>query len=261
MPVRTKRWILISTLLLVLVAGTAYAQEDGGDPERGADLYLENCAMCHGEDGQGRIGANLSIFPGIDPGAAIRQIVAEGIPGSVMPAWAQSNGGPLTEQDISDISAYVTGILEGTEPIAPIPDYELPQIEPLPDIDGDPAQGSVVFAQNCVNCHGEQAQGGFGWALARTWSGDEPEVYIYQVVSEGIENTLMPGWAQSQGGPLDDQQIENVTAYILSLDPVEGLILPEPVSEGPLNADISLLLFAGAALIVVVVLVVYYRRA
>lgn len=261
MPVRTTRWILIGTLLLLLAAGTAFAQEDGGDPERGADLYLENCAMCHGDDGQGRIGANLSVFPGIDPGAAIRQIMAEGIPGSVMPAWGQTNGGPLTEQDILDISAYVTGILEGTEPVAPFPEYVPPSIEPLPDIEGDPAQGAVVFAQNCVACHGDQAQGGFGWPLAHTWSGNQPEVFIYQVVSEGIENTLMPGWAQALGGPLEDQQIEDVTAYILSLDPVAGLILPEPASEGPLTTNVSLLLFAGAALIVVVVLVVYYRRA
>jgi hypothetical protein len=71
----------------------------------------------------------------------------------------------------------------------------------------------------------------------------------------------MPGWAQSQGGPLEDQQIEDVTAYILTLDPVEGLILPEPAPEGPLSADISLLLFTGGAILLVVILVVYYRRA
>jgi mono/diheme cytochrome c family protein len=261
MPVRTTRWIVICTLLFILATGTAFAQDDGGDPERGADLYLENCVMCHGEDGQGRVGANLSSFPGIDPGAAIRQITTEGIQGTVMPAWGQSNGGPLTEQDISDISTYIEGVLNGTEPVAPLPEYEPPLIEPLPDVDGDPSQGSIVFARNCVTCHGDQAQGGFGWPLARTWSGNQPEVFIYQVVSDGIENTLMPGWVQSKGGPLDDQEIQDVTAYILSLDPVEGLVLPEPAPEGPLNADVSLLIFAGTALIVVAILVVYYRRA
>jgi mono/diheme cytochrome c family protein len=261
MPIGNKRWIVITAVLLLLVAGNAYAQEGGGDPERGADLYLENCAMCHGEDGQGRVGATLAMFPGIDPAAAIRQAIADGIEGSVMPAWGQENGGPLTDQDILDITAYIEGILGGTEPVAPFPEYIPPEIEPLPDIEGDPSQGAVVFAQNCVTCHGEQAQGGFGWPLARTWSGNQPEVYIYDVVSRGIENTLMPGWASSHGGPLENQQIDDVTAYILSLDPVGGLILPEPAVEGPLSADVSLIIFAAAALIVVVVLIVYYRRA
>lgn len=261
MPVGTKRWIVIITVLLVLVAGSAYAQEGGGDPERGADLYLENCAMCHGENGQGRVGANLTMFPGIDPAAAIQQVVDDGIEGSVMPAWGQDNGGPLTDQDILDITAYIEGVLGGTEPVAPFPEYVPPEIEPLPDIEGDPSQGAVVFAHNCIACHGEQAQGGFGRPLAMTWPGNQPEVYIFDVVSQGIENTLMPGWARSQGGPLEEQQINDVTAYILSLDPVGGLILPEPAAEGPLSANVSLILFAAAALIVVVVLIVYYRRA
>lgn len=261
MPIGKKRWIVIAAVLLVLVAGNAYAQEGGGDPERGADLYLENCAMCHGEDGQGRVGAALSMFPGIDPSAAIRQTITEGIDGTVMPAWGQDNGGPLNDQDILDITAYIQGVLGGTEPIAPFPEYIPPEIEPLPDIEGDPSEGALVFAQNCVTCHGDQAQGGFGWPLAKTWSGNQPEIYIYDVVSVGIENTLMPGWAQSEGGPLDEQQIENVTAYILSLDPVEGLILPEQPAEGPLTANVSLLIFAAIALVFVVVVVVYYRRA
>jgi mono/diheme cytochrome c family protein len=261
MPFGTKRWIIISAVLIFLVAGNAYAQEGGGDPERGADLYLENCVMCHGEDGQGRIGASLAAFPGIDSAAAIRQTITNGIDGTVMPAWGQVNGGPLNDQDILDIAAYVEGVLGGTEPVAPLPEYVPPEIAPLPDIEGDPSQGAIVFAQNCVACHGDQAQGGFGWPLAKPWSGNHPEVYIFDVVSQGIENTLMPAWAQSAGGPLDEQQIDDVTAYILSLDPVEGLVLPEQTVEGPLNANISLLIFAAIATVVVIVVVVYYRKA
>lgn len=261
MPVGKKQWIFVITLLLTLVAGTAFAQEGGGDPERGAELYLENCAMCHGEDGQGRVGATLTNFPGIDPAAAIRQTISDGVEGSVMPAWGQANGGPLNDQDISDITAYIEGVLGGTEPVAPFPEYIPPAIEPLPDIEGNPSQGAVVFATNCVACHGDQAQGGFGWPLAKTWSGNHPEVYIYDVISQGIDNTLMPAWAQSKGGPLEQQQIDDVTAYILSLDPVSGVVLPETAQEGPLNANLSLLIFAGVALVVIVVLVVYYRRA
>ncbi|NOZ26909.1 MAG: c-type cytochrome [Chloroflexi bacterium] len=31
-----------------------------GDPNRGAVLYQENCAVCHGPNGEGRVGATLA---------------------------------------------------------------------------------------------------------------------------------------------------------------------------------------------------------
>ncbi|MER3458187.1 MAG: hypothetical protein C4309_05750 [Chloroflexota bacterium] len=96
-------------LLLMAWAGLVYAQ--GGDPQRGARLYAENCAMCHGPTGQGRVGPQLSKnFPGINVGAALKQIISNGVKGSVMPAWAQANGGPLSEQDINDITLFILSL-------------------------------------------------------------------------------------------------------------------------------------------------------
>lgn len=260
MPVRWKWALTIALLGLSLLAGPGFAQE-GGDPQHGAELYLTYCTMCHGEDGRGRIGANLQDFPGIDPGAVIEQVVRDGVAGSVMPAWGEVNGGPLSEADISDIRAYITSVLNGTSPVEPAPTFNPPVIPTLPNVAGDPSQGSVVFRSNCAACHGTQAQGGFGWPLARTWPGNDPQVYLTSVISSGVEGSIMPAWAQANGGPLSAQTIADVAAYILSLPSVEQLPTPEPTPAGPFSVSISLIIFGALALVVIAMLVIYYRRA
>lgn len=245
-------------VLLMALAGTAYAQE--GDPERGGRLFVENCAVCHGVDGRGRIGASLANFPGIDPGPAMQDTIARGVPGSRMPAWGQEFGGPLSDQDIADLAAYILATFEGTQPITPLPEYSPPPIEPLPDIEGDPSLGAVVFRLNCAMCHGDRGQGRFGLPLAKAWSGNAPEVYIHQVVSEGIQGTTMPAWADDRGGPLTDTDIDNVAAFVLTLEPVPAPTEALP-AEGPLSGPVSWALLIVLVLVVAVILIGYYRRA
>lgn len=260
MRVGWKLAIFIVVIVAVILGGVAAAQE-GADSERGAELYQTYCIMCHGADGRGRVGANLQAFPGIDVDAAIQQTIANGIEGSVMPTFSTVQGGPLSDVDIADISAYLTGVLDGTEPIAPAPDYQPPDIAPLPDVQGNPTNGAVVFQTNCIACHGEKAQGGFGWPLAKNWPGNQPEIFISQVVTSGIDGTIMPSWAQENGGPLSNAEIEDVTAYILTLDPASSLPEPGEAPSGPLGTTISWILFAVATISVIVIFIRYYQRA
>jgi mono/diheme cytochrome c family protein len=79
-----------------------------GDPNRGAVLYDQNCALCHGTNGEGRVGATLAKdWPSIRPDLTVKARISNGVPGSVMPAFSQGNGGPMTEGDINDIVAYI----------------------------------------------------------------------------------------------------------------------------------------------------------
>lgn len=250
---------LLIAFLFVASAQAALAQA-GGDPERGGELYVENCAVCHGVEGQGRIGASLEGFPGIDPAVEIQAVVAGGIPGSAMPAWSQARGGPLSEQDILDIATYVVGIFGGTQPITPLPSYVAPPIPSLPDVEGDPSIGAAIYQENCVMCHGDRGQGRFGVSLAKAWPSTDPETYIQQVVRSGIDGTTMPAWVASAGGPLSDQAIADVTAYLLTLEPA-AVATPIPAPEGPLGSTATLLMLVGALAVLVVVLVVYYRRS
>ena len=248
------------SLTAALLGWTAAVAQTEGDPERGGQLYVENCAVCHGVDGTGRIGARLEAFSGIDPSAVITQTVVQGIEGTVMPAWGAANGGPLSDQDIADVVAYVVTAFNGTEPIEPLPEYIPPEIARLPDVEGDPSLGAVVYQANCVVCHGEQGRGRIGKPLATSWPGEQPELFIRQVVSDGIEGTKMPAWAQSNGGPLSDGEIANVAAYLLTLSSAGSSPAPTTV-EGPIGVSTALLALAGLVVLAAVIGYAYYRRA
>jgi len=251
---------LAAALALLAGAPAAFAQEGEGDPVRGGELFVANCAVCHGVDGKGRIGASLEAFPGIDVGASLETIITQGVPGSVMPAWGQANGGPLSQKDIRDIAAYIVEVFGGTQPITPLPTYVAPTIERLPDVKGDPSAGAVVFQENCVMCHGRRGEGRFGVALAKAWPSPDPATYIRQVVGQGIDGTTMPAWAQANGGPLSDESIADVAAYVLTLEP---LAQPTPPAQpvGPMSARATWILLGGLAAATILVLVVYFRRS
>jgi cytochrome c oxidase cbb3-type subunit 3 len=260
MHVARKIPLVLLMLTMFALTGVAFAQSSG-DVERGGELYVEYCAMCHGVDGRGRLGASLDLFPGIQAETTMAQVIREGVEGSAMPAWGQEEGGPFSDQDIQDVTAYVLALVGGTGSIEPLPTYEPPEIEPLPEVEGDPSQGAVVFEANCAACHGEQAQGKFGWPLAKSWPGNQPAAYIHQVISKGIEGSIMPGWDETEGGPLGEDEIDDVTAYILSLSPAPAPTPTTPPPEGPLGRTTSLLLLGGLSVLVLIILYVYYRRA
>ena len=89
-----------------------------GDPTKGATLYAQNCATCHGASLEGGIGAVLNPIdklPGVpntlDPNFLI-EIITNGRqpqPGdpkqAIMPAKGGNN--KLTDQDVKDLAAYI----------------------------------------------------------------------------------------------------------------------------------------------------------
>src|SRR5665811_90189 len=59
----------------------------------GRELYAENCAMCHGEEGEGVDGPPLndSTFLKSTPDSRIFSVVSAGVPSTEMPAWNQAH--------------------------------------------------------------------------------------------------------------------------------------------------------------------------
>jgi mono/diheme cytochrome c family protein len=84
--------------------------------ERGYNLYEANCARCHGANGQGGIGPVLNdqskLFAHLNE-QYIRNVLTVGgryVCGnskSLMPVWADTNGGPLNYLQIADIIAFI----------------------------------------------------------------------------------------------------------------------------------------------------------
>lgn len=264
--------LLLGLLLVTLVQFRAAAQTP--DPElieQGARLYLDNCAVCHGAQGQGRVGATLAKnWPSIRPELTVRTIIAQGVPGSVMPAWGEQYGGPLSDQQIEALVAYILSWQTGGAPdLAPRPTYTArPPISPVPEVEGDPNAGAVLFADNCALCHGPDGEGRIGAPLAKDWPSIRPDLDVRAIISQGVPGSVMPAWSQANGGPLSDQEINHLTAFVLSrpASTVQQVTpVSEPVPDRALNPWLTgwggVLLFFGVMVVVVALAIIVQRRS
>lgn len=258
-----------AVLVTLLAVGAAFAQQ-GTDPqtlENGARLYAENCAVCHGDQGQGRIGATLAKnWPSIRPDLTIKTIIINGVLGSPMPAWGETKGGPLSDAEINALVAYILSWQTGTPVPLPTLDLKpLPQITPIPGVEGDPTQGAALYQLNCKVCHGEDGQGRIGATLAKNWPGIRPDLSIKTTISSGVLGSWMPAWSQEKGGPLNETDINNLTAYILSLPAISsGTPVAQPTTApeppGRLASAVSVILLVIISFGAVAVMIWVQRR-
>jgi len=260
--------LLIAFALAALLTHTYVRAQapDQGQLEQGARLFVENCAVCHGTNGEGRVGATLAKdWPSIRPDLEVRATIENGIGGSPMPAWGQKNGGPLTSAEIDALVAYIlswqTG---GPRVIPPTPTYiPRPALTPPPNVEGDPNLGAALFDQNCVVCHGLNGEGRIGATLAKPWSSIRPDLSIKTTISNGIEGSPMPAWSQAKGGPLAETDIDNLVAFILTLKPagVQAAGEPTPVAlPGPLANWFGVLLTVVLFILIVWVAIALQTR-
>jgi mono/diheme cytochrome c family protein len=86
----------------------------------GQALFQQNCASCHGADGEGASGPALNSeqFLSAATDAQIRNLVSVGVPGTTMAAWSQDFAGSLTSEQIRAVTAYLRS-WEDTAPDRP----------------------------------------------------------------------------------------------------------------------------------------------
>ena len=98
--------------LAILLLGCGHRTEQYVLPDQVTDfsaLYGSNCAGCHGRDG--RFGAarplNDPLFLALIGKEKLRDVIAKGVPGTAMPAFAQNAGGTLTDQQITILADQI----------------------------------------------------------------------------------------------------------------------------------------------------------
>ncbi|MDG2003266.1 MAG: PQQ-dependent sugar dehydrogenase [Novosphingobium sp.] len=101
-------WIvgLLAAISGLVLSGAGLASQAGGDPVRGAELYVsKNCVGCHGVGAMGETGPAL-LGPqwthGGDPAS-----IAESIRNGFMPQMLPMGGAELTDPEIDDVIAFL----------------------------------------------------------------------------------------------------------------------------------------------------------
>jgi mono/diheme cytochrome c family protein len=236
------------------------AADMGASVNLGAQLYAENCEVCHGPNGQGRVGATLAKdWPSIRPDLTVRTIIEQGVPGTPMSAWGHDFGGPLTDIEIEALVAYILSWQTGGAPqITPAPTATLhPPLTPPAQIRGDPNHGAVLFGENCDMCHGPNGAGRVGATLAKDWPAIRPDLAVRTVIANGVPGSPMPAFSQTHGGPLTETEINDLTAFILSLGESGRVVQVSPqVTASDVEPGSALSGWAGLALFAVLFAVI-----
>ena len=179
-------------------------------------LYAQNCAGCHGAEGRGGAAISLAdpVYLAIADEKAMRKVIANGVPGTSMPAFAHSAGGMLTDRQMDVITTEIRsrwsrpGILDGDNP----PAYASKSI-------GDVQRGEVVYGTYCKSCHGDGGQGGpKGSAITN-------DSFLALVSDQGLRTIVIcgrpelgaPDWRGNvPGKPMSDNEITDVVGWLAS---------------------------------------------
>jgi mono/diheme cytochrome c family protein len=215
----------LSVLSLVMLAacstpdGEPQTNSEPVAPSQVSDfdtLYAQNCAACHGAEGRGGASIALAnpVYLSIIDQTTMRNIVANGVRGTSMPAFVQSAGGMLAEQQIEVITSGIFSrwgrkqILDGANP----PSYAAKAA-------GSVDNGRLVFGTYCASCHGSE---GAGTPKGSAITNDS---FLALVSNQGLRTIVItgrpelgaPDWRGNvPGRPMTDQEITDVVSWLVS---------------------------------------------
>jgi mono/diheme cytochrome c family protein len=214
--------ILTAEQLDALVKYTLEASKGGGRAT-GANLFSENCADCHGESGEGgpnptRPGDIIAPISSAEylktrDNATIRNIISQGQPDFGMSPFGAENGGPLDDEQIDAIVAFVRSWETNPPVVAP----PVTSVEtPTPALPPPSLTGAQLFAIACASCHGPKGEGEVGPALnTKEFQDRYSDQALFDTISNGHTATPMVAW----GDNLTAEQIELLVRFIRTLSP------------------------------------------
>jgi cytochrome c oxidase cbb3-type subunit III len=216
---------MFAVLAAVFVAGCGAPH---GQPSSGSEvlapnevlefgpLFSENCAACHGAEGRGGAAIALAnpVYLAIADDASIRKVIAKGVSGTAMPAFAQSAGGMLTDAQIDVLTKEIRlrwsqrGILD----TASAPPY-------APKLTGDAQRGEAAYKIFCESCHGPDGRGGArgGSITDDSFLALVSDQSLRTIVIAGRPELGAPDWRGNiPGKPMTDREVSDVVAWLIS---------------------------------------------
>lgn len=204
-----RQFVILLGLLSCCVP--AHASPDG------AKLYVQNCAGCHGEKGDGGIGIPLALpsFQSSVDDDYLRLTMLHGRPGRMMPSFSYFNN-----EEANAIVKHMRSWYQGTIPV-----YSSTRIN------GKVNRGEKLFARHCAVCHGVNGEGGHGTGVTFSRPRDFPIIapalhnpgYLSSAKDAMIKVTLVKG---REGTPmvasakvgLKNRDINDIVAYVRSFE-------------------------------------------
>lgn len=188
-----------------------------------ATLYRANCAACHGQNG--RNGAAISLanpaYLAVVGEENLRVITANGVAGKLMPPFAKSAGGMLTDQQIGVLAHGMVQTWSRADLFAGqgIPSYRAV-------LAGDAIRGQRAFGGFCARCHGVAGEG--STEDVKSGAGKVGSIvdgsYLALISDQGLRSLVvagrpdegMPDWRSDGAQALTDQQITDIVAWLVS---------------------------------------------
>lgn len=179
-------------------------------------LFSANCAGCHGENGRGGAAIALAnpVYLALANDRAIRNVIANGVRGTAMPAFAESAGGLLTNQQIEVITQQIRarwsrpGILDSANP----PAYAAKSV-------GDSQRGQAAYRTYCESCHGPDGHGGpKGSSITNdSFLALVSDQELRTIVIAGRPDLGAPDWRGNiPGKAMSDQEVTDIVAWLAS---------------------------------------------
>ncbi|MEO8016563.1 MAG: cytochrome-c oxidase, cbb3-type subunit III [Pseudomonadota bacterium] len=185
------------TLAPFAALNVAQLQADPAALNMGRNLFLNNCAACHGSDGGGAPGfPNLADNDWLWGGTpdAVLETISNGRTG-VMPAW----GEVLGASGVEEVLVYVYSLHGETLTSA------------------SARAGQVRFAELCAACHGADGRGNVAMGVPnltdRIWLHGGAIATVRESIEKGRIDT-MPAHAARLG----ETRVKLLAAYVLSLN-------------------------------------------
>jgi cytochrome c oxidase cbb3-type subunit 3/ubiquinol-cytochrome c reductase cytochrome c subunit len=182
-------------------------------------LFNQNCAGCHGADGQKGPAMALSdpVYLAIVDDDSLRRTISKGRHGTAMSAFAQKEGGMLTDEQVN---AIVRGIRERWSKPDALAGVSAPPY--ATKAAGDAQRGEAVYATFCASCHGTGAAGGpkAGSVTNGAYLSLISDQGLRTIVITGRPDFGAPDWRGNvPNRAMTDEEITDVVAWLASQRP------------------------------------------